>query len=109
MERQILSALVHKREVYDKLRGIIDETDVLSDQAAIVYESICHFYEKDKAGVQAVDTDWLKSRLCRKHERHAQLFADAVDALNPVSTENIMEEFIELRRARLGEQLAAAL
>lgn len=108
MEKQLLSALVHDRKAYDKLRCIIDEADVLSDQATIVYENVCHYYEQDTSAA-FVDKEWLKSRLMRKHERHAQLFEGAVNDLNPVSTENIMEEFIALRRARVGEQLAAAL
>ena len=108
MEKQILAALVHDRAAYTKLKGLLEEADVLSDQATYVFQAIDHYYETDNE-VATVDKDWLKSKLAREHARHAQLFEDAVDALEPVSTDNIVQEFIELRRAVIGEQLADAL
>jgi archaellum biogenesis ATPase FlaH len=108
MEQKILSALIHNRGAYDKLNYVLSKHEILSDQGAIIYESIAHFYEND-SGAGNVDVEWLQQRLARKYEKHADMFVDLVHGMEPVSTENIIEEFLELRKKRVGEKLAGAL
>lgn len=108
MERQILSALVHDRGAYEKLGRVLSKQDILSDQGKIIFEHIDHYYDKDgSAGF--VDKEWLSQRVARKHERHAEMFEGLVAQLEPVSVENIVEEFVEFRKQRIGEQLAGVL
>jgi len=108
MEKKVLSALVHDRNAYEKLHYVIGKHEILSDQGAIIFEQIEHFYDNDGTA-KAVDTDWLEQRLSRKYEKHADMFGEVVAQLQPVSTENIVEEFLELRKKRVGEKLAGAL
>lgn len=108
MEKKILSALVFERGAYEKLNRVLSKYEVLSDQGAILYESIAHFYDNDSKA-DNLDREWLVQRLARKYPKHADMFVGVVEQLEPVSTENIVEEFLELRKQRVGEKLAGAL
>lgn len=108
MEAQVVSAVVHDRAAYEKIGRLLARKGVLSDQYSLLYAEVMAYYDNDpKAG--HVDVEWLRGRLSRKYQKHADMFEGMVNRLPDVSTTNVVEEFIELRKQRIGEQLANAL
>lgn len=108
MERQVISAVVRDKTAFDKVGRLLARGGVLSDQYSLLFKEVVAYYETDPQA-SAVDPDWLIARLTRKYDKHADMFSRMVTELPDISTANVVEEFIELRKQRIGEQLASAL
>lgn len=108
MEQQVISAVVHDRKAYEKIGHLLAREGVLSDQYALVAAEVDAYYTNDPQAT-SVDTEWLGNRLSRKYEKHADLFRRIVNQLQAVSSANIVDEFIELRKQRIAEELSTAL
>lgn len=108
MEQQIVSACIKDRTAYDKVGQLLARSGVLSDHYKLIFQEVSSYYDRDnQAG--AVDSNWLKSRMTRKYQKHGPMFVKLIDGMPDVSTANVVEEFIELRKQRIGEQLANSL
>lgn len=108
MEQQIVSACIKDRAAYDKVGQLLSRSDVLSDHYKLIFQEVVAYYDND-AAASAVDREWLKSRLNRKYQKHGPMFTKLVDGMPDVSTNNVADEFVALRKQRIGEQLANSL
>lgn len=107
-----MASFLKSREAFDKVGGLVDEKD-LGEQERVILSAIKDYYSLDAHGVARVDTDALSERITRKlpNPKHQSLFSGLVRSLaeQEVSPENVVHDFIEVRRTSAGSRLATAL
>lgn len=111
-ERLIVSAILSKREHFDEAVRIgLDATD-FNEMARAVLVPIMRQYKRD-ASLQAADVDLLKSAVKRKYgskSEMARAVVEYVDSVPPCpSAVNILDEYRQVRLARLSTELATRL
>ena len=109
-ERTLVAAMLVDREAYDALAGRLDPCD-FGAQAALVVRAIGQFYQRDKNALR-VDLEVLKSRVGRSfaNHKHAEsVLLWLMDLPEEVSAVNVAVEYRQLRRHRVGMDLAAKL
>jgi len=107
MERKLISACVQDRGVYDQLLSTEIATE-LSDPAKIVYDEIREYYNKDTQAM-AVDIDIVKQNIERKYPKHFKALNGVLDNLQQVSTTNVLDTYIAMKKNRVGMRLSSAL
>lgn len=85
----------------------ISEAD-FTDKAQILYRKVVAYYEHD-ADAKAVDIGLLKSAVARDAPKHAKLFEQLIDELEPVSTPNLLREVVSVKLRNVSVKLSAAL
>ena len=109
MERKILSAALHDREVFNKLNSHLEQND-LGPEARIIWDQIAEFYGIDPQAPQC-DRELLADRIRRSltSDKLAGFVLDVLGSLGEVSEPNVVAEVQNLRRANLGSRIASLL
>ncbi len=107
MEQKLISAVILDREIYEEVSSLNLEED-LSDQAKIIFKVIAQYYNNDTEAVKA-DPEILQSILTRQYPKHAELFANFLRDLEPVSPSNVLEEVIAVKLDSVKRKLAQEL
>jgi len=110
-ERNVLAACIASRGAYHNIEGDIKDGD-LGEQGKIIFDHIRQYYDRDTTA-RFVDADLLQSSISRalSNPKHREMFDDLVSSLSQadVSPENVVFDFIEVRRQSAGAKLASAL
>jgi len=88
------------------VRPLLDE-DSLSDLAKIVFELLDEYYAKDSEAGSA-DVEILKARVERRFPKQFDYLNHVLDNLENVSVSNVEQDFIEMRRENLNQELSTA-
>lgn len=107
IENKILSAIVTNREAYNVIKSNLDESN-LSDIGKILYKYIGDYYAIDSEA-SSVDRDIIISRLEHDYPKKKGILCNAVLELKPVSVPNILEEYNNLRKRTIADDLATRL
>jgi len=108
-EQKIIGSLIQSRDSYQKLAPALSDED-FSTEGALLVSSISEYYDRDPEAKE-VDPDLLFARIERKlsNPKHVQVFKQIIQNTAQVSTPNVVEEFLALRRKNAGLRLAQAL
>ena len=110
-ERNLLAAFIKDREAYRSVKDNLEDGD-LTEQGNVILTAIEAYYERD-TDAGNIDPELLERDINRKltNPKHKDMFTGLVKALADadVSPENVIHDFIEVRRESLGSQLASAL
>ncbi|MEK0324842.1 MAG: DnaB-like helicase C-terminal domain-containing protein, partial [Nitrosopumilus sp.] len=109
--RNVVAAVIASRDAYDAIEGDIRDGD-LGEQGNIIFGAIRDYYGRDR-DAQSCDSDLLTSSIVRglSNPKHQEMFTDLVGSISnvEVSPENVVHDFIEVRRQAAGAKLASAL
>lgn len=96
------------REHFEDLEPYINDLD-FQDYSKHIYNEIRSYYNTDRdAG--SIEVEFLKERVARLFPKKAEAFHLYVDSLpDNVSGLNIIKELNDLRKERLGDEIASAL
>jgi archaellum biogenesis ATPase FlaH len=109
-ERAIVQAILQDRTAYDALAGRLDPAD-FGAQAALVVKNASQFYQKDSSATR-VDLEVLRSQVTRTfaNKKHAEsVLAWLGDLPEAVSSVNVAAEYRQMRRHKIGLELASKL
>jgi archaellum biogenesis ATPase FlaH len=110
-ERNVLAASIASRAAYHNIEGDVKDGD-LGEQGKIIFDHIRQYYDRDPTA-RRVDTELLEGSIERalSNPKHQEMFRELVASLGnaEVSPENIVFDFIEVRRQSAGAKLASAL
>lgn len=99
--------MLTSREAYSSVVGVREEND-FSEQGWLLVEEIDNFYDTDEQ-VSYVDRDIIKDRIARKFPKAAGIINSVIDNLEDVSVNNVVEEYIDLKKEALEHALAERL
>jgi archaellum biogenesis ATPase FlaH len=110
-ERNVLAASIASRDAYHQIEGDVKDGD-LGEQGKIIFDHIRQYYDRDTEA-RRVDTELLTAGISRalSNPKHQTMFEELVSSLGnaEVSPENVVFDFIEVRRQSAGAKLASAL
>ena len=106
-EHSVLAAAMQSRECYIKVHRFNEDGD-FSDKGELVFKEIATYYRKDSAA-QEIDHDIVLKRLKRKYPTHAKQFDKFIAQLTPVSVENVLDDYCELKCEACAEKAGAFL
>ena len=105
MENKLLAVIVQDRVAYNNIRDTLEAQD-LSDMGQLILSEIFDYYSNDPEA-ESIDSDILLSRLGRKYPEQLDLFTIIMEELKqPVSTPNVLTEYVEVRLHAMGRRLA---
>jgi len=108
MEKRIIKACLQDRGLFEELEPFIVDAD-LQDYAKHVYMETADYYDVDKTA-RSIDVALLKERIGRKFPKKAEAFNIYLDSLpDDVSGLNVLRELNDLRRDKLGDEIASSL
>lgn len=108
IEQRIIASCLNDRENFERLSKFIGEDD-LEDYSFIIFSEVTEYYAVDTAA-QSVDIELLKEKLGRKYPKKLAAFTAYLDQLpDNVSGLNVIKELNDLRRDKLGDEIASAL
>ncbi len=108
LENKILSAVIQDRSAYDIVRRFY-ESDDFTDLGELVYREIVKYYRRDPDARQ-IDRDTLLSRLqTKKYRKHADKFERFIQSLRPVSIDNILDDYRDMKRTAAAESAGSYL
>lgn len=110
-ERKLLAAALKSRKAYEELKERLVDGD-LTEQANIVWRAVGGFYNRD-SDVQGCDPELVQADILRtlKSAKHKDTFKQVINDLASieVSPENVLHDFLAVRREAIGSKLATAL
>ena len=110
-ERNVLAASISSRAAYHKIEADVKDGD-LGDQGKIIFDHIKQYYDRD-AAAKRIDVGLLSAGIGRSlsNPKHQVMFSELVDSLGnaEISPENVVFDFLEVRRQSAGAKLASAL
>jgi hypothetical protein len=108
LDSQILSAAIASRTSYEAIKDHFNAKEA-SPSIAFWYELVRDYYERDKAA-ESVRSDTLRELGARRitNPKHADAILSTLDGLAPVSSPNVVELVLDLRRNNLALEFAAA-
>ena len=108
-ERKLLSALLKSQKVWETVKDEVDKKD-FSPEAAIIFDLVNDFYSGDK-DAKCCDVDILLARAQRSisSNKVSDVIVGAIKALAAIdaSAVNVGKEVLELKKASLGNRIAA--
>jgi len=107
MEQQLVAAAIKDRGAFGELLSTDVEQD-FSDKARIVWNEVKEYYGNDPESA-SVDVNILKSRIERKHPKHAEMLCAYFDNLDGLSVPNLMQEIMEVKLSAVRHNLASEL
>ena len=110
-ERALLSAMIGSREAYSRVAPRLTEGD-LSEQGKVILAGLTTYYDRD-VEAKGADYELLAAEVARglpnpKHKATFEQLIGEIGALG-VSNENVVHDFLAVRREALGHKLASAL
>lgn len=110
-EQQILAAAIQSRQAFEAVADHVSEGD-FTEQAAVVWGGLCDYYGRDGDCVSA-DPGILGRQIARSlsSDKHRKQFESILQELGAagVSPENVVEDFIAVKRDAVGGKLATAI
>jgi hypothetical protein len=108
LDAQILAATLNSRIAYDAIKDHFNAKEA-SPSIAFWYELVRDYYERDKAAGD-VQRDTLRELGARRitNPKHADAILSTLDDLKSVSSPNVVELVLDLRRSNLALEFAAA-
>jgi hypothetical protein len=108
LDSQILAAAIASRLAYEAIKDHFNAKEA-SPSVAFWYELVRDYYERDKAAGD-VQLDTLRELGARRitNPKHAAAILSTLDDLKPVSSPNVVELVLDLRRSNLALEFAAA-
>lgn len=106
-EQRILAAVLNNRKAYQAVAGIREEKD-FSEQGWMLMQEVDGFYDLDVAAA-LIDTDLLKDRIARTYPKAGRALATIIDGLQPVSVDNVVKDYVELKREALEHMIGEAM
>lgn len=107
IENKVLAAIIQNRDAYDTVRKFY-EADDFTDLGELVYKKIVKYYRRDP-DAQEVDKDSLLSRLQTQYPNHAEKFEKFIHSLRPVSVDNILDDYRDMKRVAAAESAGSLL
>lgn len=107
IEPKILSAFIYNRSAYDLIQATFDDSN-LSDIGKILYRYIVQYYDIDNEA-REIDKDIIISRIEEDFPKKKAIISNALLELHPVSVPNILEEYKNLKRKVIAEDIATRL
>lgn len=113
MEGKIIAAIYKDRDGYDILAPIVEKSSeaVFSDINAILYDRAAEYYENDKDAT-SIDLDVIRSHVAREYPRQSDIVNIAIDKIEStegISCNNIVQEFLAVKRDAIGRRLAGEI
>lgn len=108
LDSQILAATISSRIAYDSIREHFNAKEA-SPSVAFWYELVRDYYERDKTAAD-IRVDTLRELGARRitNPKHADAILSTLDDLKPVSSPNVVELVLDLRRSNLALEFASA-
>lgn len=106
-EHSVLAAAMQSRKAYDSVAKFNDDGD-FSDKGELVFKEVAKYYGKD-VEASACDVDIIKRRLLKKYPSHAKQFTRFMDGIKPVSTDNVLDDYCEVKCDMCAEKAGAYL
>lgn len=110
-ERRLIASLLQSRPAFDRIDSHLDVED-LSEQGRIVIEGLREYYSRDSSAKLA-EPDLLARDVGRTmtNPKHREAFEELISALAEVETspENVVHDYISVKRDAVGNKLSVAL
>jgi len=110
-ERKVVAAAIKDRKAYEAIAPHVGKGD-FTEQAALLWGCIGDYYARDGDSVKC-DPSLLSNEVVRKiaNDKHRTMFAELVQQLGAmeVSPENIVHDYIQVKKEAAGDRLASAL
>ena len=108
-----MAAIYKDRDAYEKIKPLVNgsSSSVFSDIDAILYDRAEEYYENDKYA-ESIDPEVILSYINRTYPKQADMLSIALDrvvATEGISCNNIVQEFLQVKRHAAGQKLAGAL
>jgi len=108
-----MAAIYKDRDAYEKIKPLVNgsSNNVFSDIDAILYDRAEEYYENDKYA-ESIDPDVILSFIKREYPKQADMLSIALDrvvATEGISCNNIIQEFLHVKRHAAGQKLAGAI
>ena len=107
LEKQVISACLHGREHYEKIKSMVI-TDDFSSEGRALYRFIEENYERDDSS-SAIDPDLLNTYIDTTFRGAAEQARELVLPKEEVSPDNVVELYKQIRLKSIGTTLAEAL
>jgi hypothetical protein len=108
LDSQILAATIASRSSYESIKDHFNAKEA-SPSIAFWYELVRDYYGRDSTAT-AVQSDTLRELGARRitNPKHADAILSTLDDLKPVSSPNVVELVLDLRRSNLALEFASA-
>jgi KaiC/GvpD/RAD55 family RecA-like ATPase len=110
-ESKVIAAAIKSRDAYDSIASNVVDGD-LTEQAALIWRVVGDYYERD-GNAESCDGELLAAAVCREitSDKHREAIGPVVLGLaaSDASPQNVIHDFIAVKREAAGEKLAAAL
>lgn len=110
-EQKILAAGIQSREAFQRIENFVKDGD-FTEEAAIIWKGLVEYYGRD-AHCTSCDAGTLSGQVTRslssvKHKEHFTQLIQGLGEVN-VSPENIVNDFLGVKRESAGAKLATAI
>jgi KaiC/GvpD/RAD55 family RecA-like ATPase len=106
-ERSIIAALIQSRNAFDTVHKYHDEGD-FSDMGELIFKELVKYYNRDDSAT-CMDVQSLRTRLKRSHPKAIEKFEAFLDKLQPVSVDNILDDYRVMKSDSIGELIGGYL
>lgn len=110
-ERKLLASCARSRVAFDRVADHVADAD-LTEPGRLILAHIRKYYDRDSKA-DHVDLDLLLSGICRElpNPKHHKSFGEIVGLMaeEQVSPENIVADYVAVKREKVGNQLATML
>ena len=109
-EQKVLASVLHSRPSFEKIARYLEASD-FSAAGNLILESVREYYTTDPSCVK-VDPLVLAERIKRAlpNEKQSDAILAILRSLKPeISSENVAQDYLELKRQGAGDKLAAAI
>lgn len=110
-EKRLLASCIRSRPAHDRVVAHI-QGDEITEQGKLILAHVQRYYDRDPKA-DHVDGDLLLSSICRElpNPKHHGVFKEILTAIGEteVSPENIVADYLAVKRERVGNKLATML
>lgn len=106
-EIKIITAIMQDRAAFATVQQFY-EPDDLSDIGGLIYDQVELYYQRDSKA-QYVEKDCILGRLARKLPKVESQFRKVMSRMRPVSIENVLEDYRQVKRKALAEKAGGYL
>lgn len=109
-EQKVLATILHKREAFERLSKYLEPADFTA-AGNLLLSLMTEFYASDPTASQ-VDVVVLAEKVKRSmsSDKQAESVLDILRSLKPeISSANVAQDYLELKRQGAGDRLAAAI
>jgi archaellum biogenesis ATPase FlaH len=107
----VIASCIQSRKAYDKIADKLDTAD-FTEQANLILKHVGTYYDRDKEAL-TVNVELLLKGICRElpNPKHHKLFEEILGSVaeTEISAENVVADYLAVKREKVGAQLATAL